>query len=109
MTNVDRLGDQFDDVLNTLGLKRRGLGFYALRHTFRTWADETNDQHAIHRIMGHAIPGMSGIYVEEIELHRLRAVVDHVHRKLFDAGSNSTISLSRIAAGANQRSASTTE
>jgi integrase len=59
------------------------LGFYALRHTFRTWADEVRDQHAIHRIMGHAIPGMSGIYVERIELHRLREVVDHVRNKLF--------------------------
>ena len=109
MTNVDRLGDQFDDVLNTLGLKRRGLGFYALRHTFRTWADETNDQHAIHRIMGHAIPGMSGIYVEEIELTRLRAVVDHVHRKLFGAASHSTVSLSRTSAREYQPSASTTD
>ena len=109
ITYIDRLGDQFDKVLTTLSLKRRGIGFYTLRHTFRTWADGANDQHAIHRIMGHAIPGMSGIYVEEIELHRLRAVVDHVHRKLFDARSSSTISLSRTAAGANQRSASTTE
>jgi integrase len=31
-----------------------------LRHIFRTWADEVRDQHAIHRIMGHTIPGMSG-------------------------------------------------
>lgn len=109
VTYIDRLGDQFDKVLTTLSLKRRGIGFYTLRHTFRTWADGANDQHAIHRIMGHAIPGMSGIYVEEIELHRLRAVVDHVHRKLFGARSSSTISLSRITAEANQRSASTTE
>lgn len=109
VTYIDRLGDQFDKVLTSLALKRRGIGFYTLRHTFRTWADETNDQHAIHRIMGHAIPGMSGIYVEEIELHRLRAVVDHVHRKLFGTGSSSTPSLSPTAAADSPPSAPTTE
>jgi integrase len=75
--------DRFGTLLSKLGLKRRGIGFYTLRHTFRTWADEVRDQHAIHRIMGRAIPGMSGIYVEEISLDRLRAVVDHVRSKLF--------------------------
>ena len=79
----DAVSAEFNKLLVRLGLKRPGLGFYALRHTFRTWADETRDQHAIHRIMGHAIPGMSGIYVEEIELDRLHAVVDHVRKKLF--------------------------
>ena len=74
---------EFNKILKRTGMKRPGLGFYALRHTFRTWADEVKDQHAIHRIMGHAIPGMSGIYVEEIGMDRLRAVVDHVHDKLF--------------------------
>jgi len=83
VVSVDAIGEEFGKLLNHLGLKRKGLGFYALRHTFRTWADEVRDQHAIHRIMGHAIPGMSGIYVERIELHRLRAVVDHVRNKLF--------------------------
>jgi len=80
---VDSVGQGFTKLLKKLGLYRKGLGFYTLRHTFRTWADEVNDQHAIHRIMGHAIPGMSGIYVERISLERLRAVVDHVHATLF--------------------------
>lgn len=74
---------EFRKLLVGLSLQRRGLGFYALRHTFRTWADETKDQHAIHRIMGHALPGMSGVNVEEISLERLRAVVDHVRQRLF--------------------------
>jgi integrase len=79
---------EFRKLLNRLGLKRRGLGFYALRHTFRTWADETHDQHAIHRIMGHAIPGMSGVYVEAIGMTRLRVVVDHVRSKLWATRKN---------------------
>lgn len=83
ISNSDYLNVVFGDLLEELKIHRLGIGFYTLRHTFRTWADETHDQHAIHRIMGHAIPGMSGIYIEEIELDRLRAVTDHVRNKLF--------------------------
>lgn len=88
VTYIDRLGDWFDELLRAKKLKRRGIGFYTLRHTFRTWADETNDQHAIHRVMGHAIPGMSGLYIEDIGLDRLRAVVEHVRQKLWPDGSS---------------------
>lgn len=83
VTRTDAVGEEFDKLLVKLGLKRRRLGFYALRHTFRTWADEVRDQHAIHRIMGHTIPGMSGIYIEAIGLDRLVAVTEHVRKKLF--------------------------
>jgi integrase len=83
VVNMDAIGHEFEKVLTKLNIKRKGVGFYSLRHTFRTWADEINDQHAIHRIMGHTIPGMAGIYVEKIDLNRLRAVVDHVRDKLF--------------------------
>lgn len=83
VTYVDRLGDWFDALLNGQKLKRYGLGFYSLRHTFRTWADEAGDQHAIHRIMGHSIPGMSGVYIEEIGVERLRRVVNLVRSRLW--------------------------
>lgn len=91
VTYVDRLGDWFDALLNDLGMKRFGLGFYTLRHTFRTWADDAGDQHAIHRIMGHSIPGMSGMYIEEISLQRLWRVVDHVRRKLWPDASDAAL------------------
>ena len=95
-SRTDGVGEEFDKLLAGLELKRKGFGFYALRHTFRTWADEVKDQHAIHRIMGHAIPGMSGIYVEEIGLDRLRAVVDHVRAKLFGDVPAATAILDRF-------------
>lgn len=83
VVTIDGINQKFSNLLRSLGLKRKGISFYTLRHTFRTWADEVKDQHAIHRIMGHVIPGMSGIYVEEISLDRLRAVTEHVRKKLF--------------------------
>ncbi len=64
-------------------VKRDGRSFYSLRHTFNTWADEVKDAHAVERIMGHAMPGMSAHYIEEISDHRLRSVTDHVHDVLF--------------------------
>jgi integrase len=91
VTYIDRLGDWFDDLLVEKKLKRRRVGFYTLRHTFRTWADETNDQHAIHLVMGHAIPGMSGIYIEEIGMKRLRRVVNHVRRKLWPGANGEKV------------------
>lgn len=83
VARTDWLWHKFSRVLKQLGIARSGLSFYAIRHTFRTMGDEVRDQHAIHRIMGHAIPGMSGIYIEDISLDRLRAVVEHVRVKLW--------------------------
>jgi integrase len=57
---------------------RKGLGFYTLRHTFRTVADEAKDQPAADYIMGHEVPHISSIYRETISDARLRAVADHV-------------------------------
>lgn len=80
---IDDICRSVAKLLRQLAIKRKSLGFYALRHTFRTWADEVRDPHAIFRIMGHAIPGMAGVYVEEISLDRLRAVTDHVRARVF--------------------------
>jgi integrase len=66
-------------LLKRLGLDgRKGVGFYALRHTFRTVADEAKDQPAADFIMGHEVPHMSAVYRETIGDARLRAVADHV-------------------------------
>jgi integrase len=73
-------------LLKTLGINgRKSLGFYALRHTFRTIADEAKDQPAADFIMGHEVAHMSSVYRETISDERLRAVTDHVHAWLFPA------------------------
>jgi integrase len=71
-------------LLNKLGINgRKRIGFYTLRHTFRTVADESKDQPAVDFIMGHEVPHMSAVYRETISDARLRAVADHVHKWLF--------------------------
>jgi integrase len=69
---------------------RKGLGFYTLRHTFRTIADEAKDQPAADYIMGHEVPHMSSVYREMISDERLRAVAGHVRRWLF-GGEQKTV------------------
>jgi integrase len=83
ITKNDEIVKQFTKLLTKLKLKRPGLGFYTLRHTHATLADRARDVHAQKRIMGHAIPGMLGEYVEDIDLDRLRAVVDVVRTAIF--------------------------
>jgi len=91
ISRLDILSREFTARLKEKQLHRQGIGFYTLRHTFRTWADEARDQHAVHLIMGHVIPGMSGLYVEEISLDRLRAVAEHVRAKLYPGVAQSPI------------------
>jgi integrase len=66
---------------------RKGLGFYTLRHTFRTVADGAKDQPAADYIMGHEVPHMSSVYRETISDERLRAVAEHVRAWLFGPGA----------------------
>jgi integrase len=78
------LSKEMKKLLKALGINgRKRLGFYTLRHTFRTIADEAKDQPAADYIMGHEVPHMSTVYRETISDERLRAVADHVRKWLF--------------------------
>ena len=67
-----------DSIRKPLELKRPGLNFYALRHTFETIAGESMDQVAVNHIMGHVDNSMAAAYRERISDDRLRAVVEMV-------------------------------
>ena len=72
-------------VLEALKIHRKGLGFYALRHTFQTIGGK-RDKDATRAIMGHVEDAndMSAVYNEEpVDDARLRAVTDFVHDWLF--------------------------
>jgi integrase len=83
-TSTNPVSQEMAKLLKKLGINgRKGLGFYTLRHTFRTVADETKEQVVADFIMGHEVPNMSAAYREGIDDKRLRAVADHVRRWLF--------------------------
>lgn len=83
-TSTNPVSQETAKLLRALDINgRTGLGFYTLRHTFRTVADEVKDQPAIDFIMGHESPHMSTVYREHIGDERLRAVTDHVRAWLF--------------------------
>jgi integrase len=78
------VGKETARLLKTVGINcRKGLGFYTLRHVFRTVADEARDQPAVDFVMGHEVPHISTVYRETISDARLRAVAEHVRRWLF--------------------------
>jgi integrase len=64
-------------------IKMRHRGFYSLRRTFRTVADEVLDVVAINHIMGHVDGSMGAVYRQRLDDSRLVAVSDYVHRWLF--------------------------
>lgn len=76
---VDSVGLEFGKLMRAVGVAKPGRSFYALRHTFRTVADEVNDRPAIDRLMGHENGADIAVaYVERISDERLRKVTDHV-------------------------------
>lgn len=74
---------EFTKLRQAVGVKKAGCGFYSLRHTFRTVADEVKDTAAIDLVMGHSDPSMADRYRERIADDRLRAVADHVRAWLY--------------------------
>lgn len=73
----------FSRLMKAEGITKPGMGFYTLRHTFRTVADNIKDAPAIRLIMGHVDDSIDGVYREEISDDRLLAVTNHVHGWLF--------------------------
>jgi len=77
---------EFAKLLKRLNIKRPGLNFYALRHTFQTIGEQCRDHVAVMSIMGHAPTSndMSSVYREEVNDDRLQAVTDHIRSWLFE-------------------------
>jgi integrase len=81
-TRDNPVAKEMAKLLGELGIKRLGLGFYGLRHTFETVAGESRDQVAVDHIMGHARDDMATVYRERISDERLEAVTEHVRKWL---------------------------
>lgn len=94
---VDSVGLAFRKLLATVKvagedgeatpIRRAGVGFYSLRHTFQTIAEGARDLPAVRRIMGHIDDSIDDHYREwGADAHedtRLRHVADHVHAWLY--------------------------
>lgn len=81
----DAIAEQFGKLLKSLGLKRPGLNFGAVRHTFYSAAGGAKDPEARNVIVGHTNKGMGEWYEqgEEEMIGRVRAVAAHVESRLF--------------------------
>ena len=79
------ISKEFSKLQKKVGTYHKGRGFYALRHTFQTVADEAKDPTATSHIMGHSPDSrdMGAVYRERISDDRLVAVTDYVHNWLF--------------------------
>lgn len=89
-TPIDSVALEFGKLLRELEMDRPGVGFYALRHVFRTVADATRDLPAVRLIMGHSDGSIDDVYREHIADDRLNAVVEHVHSWLWPSNRIAT-------------------
>lgn len=54
-----------------------------LRHLHRTLADELEKPHAAARLMGHRLPGLAEVYVDNIEHGRVQQITDHIRSRIW--------------------------
>lgn len=81
-TKQDDLAKAFRALCDSVGVGRRGLGFYGLRHTCCTWGDACKDPVAVAAYMGHTDGSMTGVYREGVDDGRLMAVAETVRISL---------------------------
>lgn len=75
------IAHEFRELMSTCGLE--GRGFYCLRRTYRTVADEQGDQPAIMHTMGHEDRSMNGVYRQIVSPDRLRSIAEYVRIWLY--------------------------
>ncbi len=93
-TKSDPLSQAFGKLCRSVGLgNKTGVGFYGLRHTFRTAAMRCRDSEAVDFIMGHAPDSndMGAVYTEWVDDDRLLAATDAVRSWLFPSDEAVTI------------------
>ncbi|WP_063710235.1 tyrosine-type recombinase/integrase [Rhodopirellula sp. SWK7] len=89
-TGNNRITGAFKPVLKAAGFPETGRGFYCLRRTFQTQAEECGDLVAVKSIMGHTPSenDMSARYRQRVSDQRLKRCVDTVHDWLFKQESD---------------------
>lgn len=85
-TSDNPVGKEFTKLLKELKIHRQGVGFYSLRHVFRTIGGKNRDLEAVRAIMGWAddTSDMATVYNEEpVDDERLIATSNYVREWLF--------------------------
>lgn len=78
------IGHEFRKLQQKAGIHVEGRGFYSLRHTFCTIAEETRDFPAVRLLMGHADgDDIADHYREDVSDSRLQRVTDYVRTWLY--------------------------
>jgi integrase len=77
--------NSFSKLLQKLGMRRKGIGFYTLRHVHRTVSGRAGDQPAANYVMGHSDGTMAENYTrwQSEDDPRLAAVCEHIRLWLF--------------------------
>ena len=78
---------EFRRLLESIGCYVQGRSFKALRHTYRTVADETLDGPALNLTMGHSDSSMAANYRQVIVDSRLEAIAEYVRQWLNKSGA----------------------
>ncbi|MCO8123422.1 tyrosine-type recombinase/integrase [Stieleria sp. TO1_6] len=84
-TGGNRVTGAFKPVLKAAGFPEKGRGFYCLRRTFQTQAEECGDLVAVRAIMGHSDSesDMSARYRQRVSDSRLQRTVETVWEWLY--------------------------
>jgi integrase len=94
ISQIDEITKAFRRLLKRLGIHRKGLSFYSLRHTAETYAGA--DQVATDVLMGHVTPGMSSNYRHGIAEARMEGVAANLHSWLFGKECESHLPFSKV-------------
>jgi integrase len=79
---IDAVAGRFGKLMDAAKIEMPGVGFYALRHTFATYANEVRDADARRHIMGRKLPELDDVYIEHLFLPRLKVLTDHVRSRV---------------------------
>ncbi len=80
-TGHDNFKERWNDLTKPIGLKVTGQGMYKCRHLHASIADQFGDENARRVLMGHALSGSAGHYIEVGE-DRLRKLVGFIREHL---------------------------
>jgi integrase len=82
-STCNTVSTKFNELQDACGVRVRGRGFYALRHTFETISGELCDQVATDLVMGHLDASMAANYRQRIDDSRIQRITDHVRSWLY--------------------------